>query len=116
MVLPGWGMARHACVGEKVAPRMLESVIDCGDCRLTRLPEASMVPLNWIAVGDPAVILPPGDHDKIWAIQKPLNFPRYVFGVDRPAEGETMMPSVMPRYAAALRRCHAGDREITATS
>jgi len=75
-----------------------------------------MVPLNWIAVGDPAVILPPGDHDKIWAIQKPLNFPRYVFGVDRPAEGETMMPSVMPRYAAALRRCHAGDREITATS
>jgi hypothetical protein len=34
----------------------------------TRLPKGSMMPLNWIAVGDPAVILPPEDHEKIWAI------------------------------------------------
>ncbi|GGF27818.1 hypothetical protein GCM10011611_37260 [Aliidongia dinghuensis] len=78
----------------------------------TRLPEGSMVPLNWIAVGDPAVILPPDQHEKIWAIQKPLDFPRYVFGVERPPEGETIMPTVMPRYARALRRRHAADREI----
>ena len=82
----------------------------------TRLPKASMVPLNWIAVGDPAVILAPEDHEKIWAIQKALDFPRHVFGVERPPQGETIMPEVMPRYAAALCRRHATDCEITIVS
>jgi hypothetical protein len=47
----------------------------------TVLPEDAVVPLNWIAVGDPAQILPPERYDEIWAIQQPLDFPRYVFGV-----------------------------------
>jgi carbonic anhydrase/acetyltransferase-like protein (isoleucine patch superfamily) len=77
----------------------------------TVLPEDAVVPLNWIAVGDPARILPPDRHDEIWAIQEPLDFPRYVFGVERPLPGETFTPEVMPRYAAFLRRSHAGDRQ-----
>jgi hypothetical protein len=32
------------------------------------------------AVGDPAEILPPHEHERIWAIQKTLDFPRYIFG------------------------------------
>jgi carbonic anhydrase/acetyltransferase-like protein (isoleucine patch superfamily) len=76
----------------------------------TVLPESSVVPLNWIAVGDPVQILSPDRHEEIWAIQKELDFPRYVFGVDRPAPGQSFMPDVMPRYAGALRRWHAGDR------
>jgi carbonic anhydrase/acetyltransferase-like protein (isoleucine patch superfamily) len=71
---------------------------------LTVLPPNSTVPIGWIAVGDPAEILPPDEHDRIWSIQKPLGFPQYVFGVPRPAEGETMMPDVMPRYARFLGR------------
>ena len=71
------------------------------------------VPLNWIAVGNPARILPPDQHDEIWAVQKQLDFPRYVFGVDRPAEGQSIMPDVVPRYAAALRRWHKDDVEVT---
>lgn len=63
----------------------------------------AVVPLNWIAVGDPAEILAPHEHDRIWAIQKQLDFPKYVFGLDRPAAGETLMPELMPRYAARLR-------------
>lgn len=78
----------------------------------TRLPEGSTVPLNWIAVGDPVSILPPHEHDDIWELQKPLDFPRFVFGIQRPAAGETIMPAVMPRYARALRHYHASDREI----
>jgi carbonic anhydrase/acetyltransferase-like protein (isoleucine patch superfamily) len=78
----------------------------------TRLPTGSTVPLNWIAVGDPANILPPEDHEKIWSIQGPLDFPRYVFGVDRPPEGESIMPTVMPRYARSLRRRHAADQTL----
>ena len=78
----------------------------------TVLPEGATVPLAWVAVGDPASILPPDRHEEIWAIQKTLDFPKYVFGVDRPPPGESIMPQVMPRYAQALKRWHEGDREL----
>lgn len=77
----------------------------------TNLPENAVVPLNWIAVGDPAAILPPERRDEIWAIQEPLDFPKFVFNVERPPAGETMMADVMPRYAKALRQWHEEDRE-----
>jgi carbonic anhydrase/acetyltransferase-like protein (isoleucine patch superfamily) len=76
------------------------------------LPAGATVPLGWTAVGDPIQILPPDQHDAIWAVQKPLDFPRYVFGVERPAEGQTIMPDVMPRYARSLVRRHSGDRPV----
>jgi carbonic anhydrase/acetyltransferase-like protein (isoleucine patch superfamily) len=78
----------------------------------TILPEDAVVPLGWIAVGDPAKILPPEQHDEIWAVQKTLDFPKTVFGVDRPPEGQSMMRDVMLRYARALTRWHESDREI----
>ena len=30
----------------------------------------ALVPIGWVAVGDPAEVLPPGEHDAIWAIQE----------------------------------------------
>jgi hypothetical protein len=77
----------------------------------TVLPEDAVVPIGWVAVGDPAHILPPHEHDAIWAVQKSLDFPGYVFGVRRPPAGGTMMPETMPRYARALRR-HLVDAEV----
>jgi len=76
------------------------------------LPARAVVPLNWIAVGDPAHILPPERHEEIWAIQQGLDFPKYVFGVDRPPPGGTIMPLIMPRYARALKAWHEEDREV----
>jgi carbonic anhydrase/acetyltransferase-like protein (isoleucine patch superfamily) len=78
----------------------------------TVLPADSVVPLSWIAIGDPVQILPPEKHEEIWAIQEALDFPGYVFGVDRPAAGETFMPEVMPRYAQALLR-HKNDKALS---
>ena len=78
----------------------------------TVLPAGAVVPLGWVAVGDPAKILPPDRHDEIWAIQKALDFPQTVFGVERPPEGYTLMPDVMPRYARALAHWHASDIEL----
>ncbi len=78
----------------------------------TVLAAEAMVPLGWIAVGDPARILPPERHEEIWAIQKELDFPKYVFGVDRAPPGASVMSSVMPRYARALRHWHEADREV----
>ena len=70
----------------------------------TVLPPDGVVPIGWVAVGDPVRILPPHEHEAIWAVQKELDFPGYVFGVQRPPPGGTMMPDVMPRYTRALRR------------
>ncbi len=77
----------------------------------TRLPEDATVPIGWIAVGDPARILPPDRHDEIWSVQKPLDFPKTVFGIDRPPEGQSIMPTAMARYTRALRR-HLEDRRL----
>ena len=96
----------QATVGERAEVR-INGVVHLK----TRLPADAMVPIGWIAVGDPAEILPPDAHDRIWAIQKPLGFPKAVFGVDRPPEGESLMPTIMPRYTRALRR-HTGDRRL----
>jgi carbonic anhydrase/acetyltransferase-like protein (isoleucine patch superfamily) len=78
---------------------------------LCRVPSDATVPIGWVAVGDPARILPPERHDEIWAIQQPLNFPKAVFGVERPPEGETAMPEMMARYCRALGR-HKNDRSL----
>jgi carbonic anhydrase/acetyltransferase-like protein (isoleucine patch superfamily) len=83
----------------------------------TVLPPDAVVPIGWVAVGEPAEILPPHEHDRIWAIQEPLNFPKTIFGLDRPPVGETNMPELTRRYTKALER-HTNDRilEIAETT
>lgn len=49
----------------------------------TRLEPGAVVPIGWIAVGDPAVILPAERHEEIWAVQQGLDFIGTVYGVDR---------------------------------
>lgn len=49
----------------------------------TQLPPGSTVPIGWVAVGEPVQFLPTDRHDEIWALQKPLDFPGFVYGVDR---------------------------------
>lgn len=71
----------------------------------------AVVPIGWIAVGDPAEILPLDAHERIWTIQKELNFPKEVFGMERPLEGKTIMPELMKRYTRALLK-HNEDTEI----
>jgi carbonic anhydrase/acetyltransferase-like protein (isoleucine patch superfamily) len=73
----------------------------------TALPPDAVVPIGWIAVGEPAEILPPEAHERIWTIQEPLDFPKTVFGLERPPTGETIMPQLTSRYAQALDRHHS---------
>jgi carbonic anhydrase/acetyltransferase-like protein (isoleucine patch superfamily) len=73
------------------------------------LPDDGLVPIGWVAVGDPATVLPPDRHDEIWAIQEQLDFPGTVFGIDRPPPGGTIQPEVSRRYADLFGR-HRGDR------
>ena len=78
----------------------------------TRLPPDATVPIGWVAVGDPAQILPPNEHDRIWSLQEPLNFPRSVYGLDRPRPGETIMPEVTRRLSK-LYGAHVDDEVIS---
>ncbi len=59
----------------------------------TILDENETVPIGWIAVGNPAQILPPDKHEEIWAIQKELNFTDTVYGVSRDT-GDSTMPQI----------------------
>lgn len=71
----------------------------------------SMVPIGWIAVGNPAQIFPPDKHDEIWKIQKKLDFPGTVWGTDREASQGKYIRS----YAQSLQR-HHNDRIISPPS
>jgi gamma-carbonic anhydrase len=49
----------------------------------TVLPPGATVPIGWVAVGDPARIYPPDQHEQIWAVQESLDFPGTVYGITR---------------------------------
>jgi len=75
----------------------------------TVLPPESVVPIGWVAVGDPARVLPPDRHDEIWELQHDLDFPGYVFGLDR--ETPDLMVQLTERYGSSLAR-HRDDRRV----
>jgi len=75
----------------------------------TVLPPETVVPIGWVAVGTPVQILPPERHEEIWTAQRELDFPGYVFGLDR--ETPDLMVQLTERYGRGLAR-HADDRQV----
>jgi carbonic anhydrase/acetyltransferase-like protein (isoleucine patch superfamily) len=66
------------------------------------------VPIGWIAVGDPAELFPPDQHDELWPVQRRMDFPRTVFGLSRE---EATMEKVARRYAEHFGH-HREDRVL----
>jgi gamma-carbonic anhydrase len=66
----------------------------------SRLAAGTVVPIGWVAVGDPAEVLPPDQHDRIWAIQQPLDFPGTVYGVPRGTPAAELMARQAAWYGA----------------
>jgi carbonic anhydrase/acetyltransferase-like protein (isoleucine patch superfamily) len=64
----------------------------------TSLPDGAVVPIGWVAVGDQ--VLPPGDHDAIWAVQEGLDFPGTVYGLPRSASARERMERQAAWFAA----------------
>jgi carbonic anhydrase/acetyltransferase-like protein (isoleucine patch superfamily) len=75
----------------------------------TVLAAASIVPIGWVAVGDPAQLLAPERHEEIWALQRALDFPQTVYGVPRGTDPTTLMRGQSAWFAA-----HREDRELPA--
>lgn len=65
----------------------------------TRLPEGTTVPIGHIAVGEPARVLEPGQHEEIWKLQEPLDFPSTVYGYPR---SEASMRNITERLSSVL--------------
>lgn len=74
----------------------------------SRLAAGETVPIGWVAVGDPARVLPPGEHENIWELQEPMNFPLSVYGFER---AEATMQKITQRLSEALG-AHAGDEPV----
>jgi carbonic anhydrase/acetyltransferase-like protein (isoleucine patch superfamily) len=67
----------------------------------------TVVPIGWVALGDPAEAYPPSDHERIWAVQRELDFPGTVWNADRSATSRELTR----RYAKALSR-HKRDQIV----
>jgi hypothetical protein len=57
------------------------------------------------------VILPPDRHEEIWAVQKPLDFPGFVYGFSRKSgeDNMTAMKEITQKRSQELGR-HRDDR------
>jgi len=75
----------------------------------TVLAAETVVPIGWVAVGDPVQLLSPDKHEEIWTAQRELDFPGYVFGLDR--DTPDLMVQLTERYGRGLAR-HANDRRL----
>jgi carbonic anhydrase/acetyltransferase-like protein (isoleucine patch superfamily) len=71
------------------------------------LEDRAMVPIGWVAVGNPARIIAPWDHDEIWRIQEALDFPRTVYGLRRGATARERMERQTEWFGA-----HRDDRVL----
>ncbi len=74
------------------------------------LGENEIVPINWVAVGDPAQIFPPQKHEEIWAVQKTLDFTDHVYGLPEKHQGSGM--SYITRAMAQRLKHHSEDRIV----
>jgi carbonic anhydrase/acetyltransferase-like protein (isoleucine patch superfamily) len=70
------------------APVLIGPHAHVDGCETVLAPD-TVVPIGWIAAGDPARLFGPGQHEELWAVQRDLDFPGTVYGVERgtpPAE------------------------------
>jgi gamma-carbonic anhydrase len=74
------------------------------------LGDGAMVPIGWVALGNPAQILPPAEHESIWQIQRELDFVGTVYGIG-PASPAEEMAKITRGYAGLFGR-HREDRII----
>ncbi|GAA0250932.1 gamma carbonic anhydrase family protein [Cryptosporangium japonicum] len=65
----------------------------------SRLDPGTVVPIGWIAAGDPARLFSPDRHEELWAVQQTLDFPGTVYGVDRGASMHEIMRRQSAYYA-----------------
>ncbi|WNO62960.1 gamma carbonic anhydrase family protein [Streptomyces sp. NBC_00121] len=68
----------------------------------SRLQPDSVVPIGWIAAGNPAELFSPDRHAELWERQRGLDFPGTVYGVPRGTPMRAIMARQADFYAAHM--------------
>jgi carbonic anhydrase/acetyltransferase-like protein (isoleucine patch superfamily) len=77
------------------------------------LPPQSLVPMKWVAVGDPAQLFPPDKHQEIDAVLSGMDFPQEVYGLKRQStRGVDMDMKDVTRHEIDSLADHRDDREL----
>ena len=71
---PGVNLFQGARVGRRTEVR-IDGIVHVGSV----LPPSSLVPIKWIAVGDPAQLISPDQHEEIDKVLGGMQFPRRVY-------------------------------------
>jgi len=66
----------------------------------SRLTAETIIPVGWVAAGDPAQLFPPDQHEELWQVQVELDFPGTVYGVPRDTPMRTIMARQVEFYGA----------------
>jgi gamma-carbonic anhydrase len=66
----------------------------------SKLAPGTIMPIGWIAVGDPAQLFSPDQHEALWRVQAELDFPGTVYGVPRGTPMHTIMARQTEFYSA----------------
>jgi carbonic anhydrase/acetyltransferase-like protein (isoleucine patch superfamily) len=66
----------------------------------SRLAPETIIPIGWIAAGNPAQLFAPDQHDQLWQVQSELDFPGTVYGVPRGTSMRTIMSRQVEFYGA----------------
>ncbi|MGK5556630.1 gamma carbonic anhydrase family protein [Actinomadura kijaniata] len=73
----------------------------------SRLGPGTVIPIGWVAAGDPAELFSPDRHEELWEVQQGMDFPGTVYGVPR----GTPLREIMARQSA-FYGAHRDDRVI----
>jgi len=73
----------------------------------SRLEPGTVLPIGWIAVGDPAQLFSPDQHAELWEVQRELDFPGTVYGAPRGSSMRALMSRQVEFYGE-----HVNDREL----
>jgi carbonic anhydrase/acetyltransferase-like protein (isoleucine patch superfamily) len=76
----------------------------------SHLAPGTVLPIGWIAAGNPARLFSPDQHDELWEVQRTLDFPGTVYGVPR----GTSMRDIMSRQST-FYGAHLEDRLVNDT-
>lgn len=93
-IATGASVFAGACVGTGSELR-INSVLHINSA----LEPGAVLPIGWVAAGDPARMFSPERHEELWAVQEPLDFPGTMYGVSR----DTPMREIMRGQSEAYR-------------
>lgn len=77
----------------------------------SRLAPDTVVPIGWVAAGDPARLFAPDQHSELWEVQRGLDFPGTVSGTAYGVPHGTSMRTIMARQVE-FYGAHREDRMI----